>query len=141
MSNSWERVDIYYNTETSNKGKHKLKQYSKTTPNTPILPKTTAKHLQTSEQGTTENQSEHSETAANEENDSEITEEKSIDSKNEEDEMTAYIVKIPEFNGKDIETSPQEWLDQVTKAGDANRWNAIRILRTISYFFEGIAEE
>ncbi|KAG9287008.1 hypothetical protein G9A89_022972 [Geosiphon pyriformis] len=39
-------------TETSNKDKQKLKQYSKTTPNTPILPKTTAKHLQTSEQGT-----------------------------------------------------------------------------------------
>ncbi|KAG9295727.1 hypothetical protein G9A89_001744 [Geosiphon pyriformis] len=55
-----------------------------------------------------ENQSEHSETAANEENNSEITEEESIDSKNEEDEMTTYIAKILEFNGKDIETSPQE---------------------------------
>ncbi|KAG9290601.1 hypothetical protein G9A89_011564 [Geosiphon pyriformis] len=41
--------------------------------------------------------------------------------------MTAYIAKIPEFNGENIETSPQEWLDQVTKAGDANRWNAARI--------------
>ncbi|KAG9306879.1 hypothetical protein G9A89_002548 [Geosiphon pyriformis] len=136
MSNFWERVDVYYNvtiqkTETSNKGKQKLKQYSKTTPNTPILPKTTAKHLQTPEQGTSsklpltitsfpaslaqaqtpnsplnrftrledftlsrspirqqkllqtssnlldflaKNQSEHSETAVNEENDSEISE-------------------------------------------------------------------
>ncbi|KAG9299854.1 hypothetical protein G9A89_003398 [Geosiphon pyriformis] len=37
-------------TETSNKGKQKVKQYSRTTPNTPILLKTTAKHLQTSEQ-------------------------------------------------------------------------------------------
>ncbi|KAG9301133.1 hypothetical protein G9A89_012516 [Geosiphon pyriformis] len=37
-------------TETSNKGKQKVKQYSRTTPNTPILPKTTAKHLQTPEQ-------------------------------------------------------------------------------------------
>ncbi|KAG9284296.1 hypothetical protein G9A89_002106 [Geosiphon pyriformis] len=70
-----------------------------------------------------ENQSEHSETAANEENNSEITEEESIDSENEEDEMTTYITKIPEFNGEDIETSPQEWLDQITKAGDANGWN------------------
>ncbi|KAG9289300.1 hypothetical protein G9A89_007861 [Geosiphon pyriformis] len=39
-------------TETSNKDKQKPKQHSKTTPNTPILTKTTAKHLQTPEQGT-----------------------------------------------------------------------------------------
>ncbi|KAG9286428.1 hypothetical protein G9A89_014594 [Geosiphon pyriformis] len=39
-------------TETDNKGKQKVKQHSKTTPNTPILPKTTAKHLQTPEQKT-----------------------------------------------------------------------------------------
>ncbi|KAG9300830.1 hypothetical protein G9A89_004460 [Geosiphon pyriformis] len=39
-------------TETSNKGKQKLKQYSRTTLNTPTLQKTTAKHLQTPEQGT-----------------------------------------------------------------------------------------
>ncbi|KAG9284163.1 hypothetical protein G9A89_022937 [Geosiphon pyriformis] len=45
-------IDFELETETSNKGKHKLKQYSKTTPNTPILPKTTAKHLQTPEQRT-----------------------------------------------------------------------------------------
>ncbi|KAG9301944.1 hypothetical protein G9A89_020988 [Geosiphon pyriformis] len=134
-------INFELETKTSNKGKHKLKQYSITTPNTSILPKTTAKHLQTPEQETTENQSKHSETAANEENNSEITEEESIDSKNKEDEMTAYIAKIPEFNGKDIETSPQEWLNQVTKAGDANRWNAVRILRTISYFLKGTAGE
>ncbi|KAG9306583.1 hypothetical protein G9A89_004780 [Geosiphon pyriformis] len=39
-------------TETSNKDKQKVKQYSRTTPNTSILPKTTAKHLQTPEQRT-----------------------------------------------------------------------------------------
>ncbi|KAG9306660.1 hypothetical protein G9A89_004207 [Geosiphon pyriformis] len=61
-----------------------------------------------SEPETTKNQSEHSETAANKENNSEITEEESIDSENEEDEMTTYIAKIPDFNGEDIETSPQE---------------------------------
>ncbi|KAG9305925.1 hypothetical protein G9A89_016578 [Geosiphon pyriformis] len=88
-----------------------------------------------------ENQSEHSETAANEENNSEITEEKSIDSENKEDKMTTYIAKIPDFNEEDIETSPQEWLDQVTKAGDANGWNATRMLRTIPYFLKGTAEE
>ncbi|KAG9299675.1 hypothetical protein G9A89_006391 [Geosiphon pyriformis] len=154
-------IDFELETETSNKDKQKLKQYSKTTPNTPILPKTTAKHLQTPEQRTSsklpltitpfpallvqtqtpnsplnqfarpedftslrsptrqqepfqtssnfldflaENQNEHSETAANKENDSEIT---------KENEMTAYITKIPEFNREDIKTSPQEWLDQV----------------------------
>ncbi|KAG9298984.1 hypothetical protein G9A89_020297 [Geosiphon pyriformis] len=160
-------IDFESKTETSNKGKNKLKQYSRTTPNTPTLPKTTAKHLQTPEQGTkdftslrsptrqqeplqtssnlldflAENQSEHSETAANEKNNSEITKEESIDSENKEDEMTTYIVKIPEFNGEDIETSPQEWLDQVIKAGDANRWNAARMLRTIPYFLKETAGE
>ncbi|KAG9290382.1 hypothetical protein G9A89_007113 [Geosiphon pyriformis] len=88
-----------------------------------------------------ENLSEHSETVANEENNSEITEEKSIDSENEENKMTTYIAKIPEFNGEDIETSPQEWLDQVTKAEDANGWNTARMLRTILYFLKGTAEE
>ncbi|KAG9299732.1 hypothetical protein G9A89_013092 [Geosiphon pyriformis] len=188
-------IDFESETETSNKSKQKLKQYSKTTPNTPILPKTTAKHLQTPEQGTSskllltitpfpallaqtqtpnsplnqfarledftlpksstrqqeplqtssnlldflaENQSEHSETAVNEENDSEISEEESIDSENKEDKMTAYITKIPEFNRKDIATSPQEWLNQVTKAGDVNGWNAARIqicqLETNDYY-------
>ncbi|KAG9302035.1 hypothetical protein G9A89_021079 [Geosiphon pyriformis] len=39
-------------TETSKKGKQKGKQYSRTTLNTLILSKTTAKHLQTLEQGT-----------------------------------------------------------------------------------------
>ncbi|KAG9286112.1 hypothetical protein G9A89_010126 [Geosiphon pyriformis] len=106
-------MDFELETETSNKGKNKLKQYSRTIPNTPTLPKTTAKHLQTPEQGTTENQSEHSETAANKENDSEITEEESID----------------------------KWLDQVTKAGDANGWNAARMLRTIPYFLKETAGE
>ncbi|KAG9295673.1 hypothetical protein G9A89_002991 [Geosiphon pyriformis] len=169
-------IDFESETETSNKDKNKLKQYSKTTPNTPILPKTTAKHLQTPEQGTssklpltitlfpaslaqaqtpnsslnqfvrpedfislrTKNQSEHSETAVNKENDPEISEEESIVSENEENKMTTYIAKIPEFNGEDIETSPQEWLDQVTKAGDANEWNAARIqirqLETNNYY-------
>ncbi|KAG9304996.1 hypothetical protein G9A89_007399 [Geosiphon pyriformis] len=172
-------IDFESETETSNKGKNKLKQYSKTTPNTPILPKTTANHLQTPEQGTssklpltitsfpasfaqaqtpnsplnrfarpedftslrTENQSKHSETAANKENNSEITEEELINSENEEDKMTTYIAKIPEFNGEDIETSPQKWLDQVTKTGDANEWNAARMLRTIPYFLKGTTGE
>ncbi|KAG9288477.1 hypothetical protein G9A89_015683 [Geosiphon pyriformis] len=158
-------IDFKSETETSNKGKQKLKQYSKTTPNTLRLPKTTAKHLQTPKQRTkdftsprsptkqqkplqtssnlldflAENQSEHSETIANKENDSEISEEESIDSENEENKMTAYIAKISEFNGEDIETSLQEWLDQVTKAGDANGWNAAKMLRTIPYFLKGTA--
>ncbi|KAG9302397.1 hypothetical protein G9A89_011447 [Geosiphon pyriformis] len=122
-------IDFESETKTSNKSKQKLKQYSKTTPNTPILPKTTPKHLQTPEQGTT----------ANEENDSEISEEESINSENEKNEIIAYIAKISEFNGKDIETSPQEWLDQVTKAEDANRWNAAKMLRTIPYFLKRTA--
>ncbi|KAG9290251.1 hypothetical protein G9A89_022227 [Geosiphon pyriformis] len=169
-------IDFESETETSNKGKQKLKQYSRTTPNTPILPITTAKHLQTPEQRTSvklplsitpfpislvqpqtpnsplkcfsrpedyhaniidylqKNESNHSESLESEETESE--QEKSINSENEEDKMTAYITKIPEFNGEDIETSPQEWLDQVTKAGDANGWNAARMFRTILYFLK-----
>ncbi|KAG9289255.1 hypothetical protein G9A89_007500 [Geosiphon pyriformis] len=86
-----------------------------------------------------ENRSEHFETAANKENDSEISKEELIDSENEKDKMTAYITKISEFNREDIETSSQEWLNQVTKAGDANEWNAARMLRTILYFLKGTA--
>ncbi|KAG9293980.1 hypothetical protein G9A89_019318 [Geosiphon pyriformis] len=44
--------DFELETKTGNKNKQKVKQHSKTTPNTPILPKTTAKHLQTPKQGT-----------------------------------------------------------------------------------------
>ncbi|KAG9307163.1 hypothetical protein G9A89_016991 [Geosiphon pyriformis] len=191
-------IDFKSETETSNKDKQKLKQYLKTTSNTPILPKTTAKYLQTPEQRTSsklpltitpfsaslaqaqtpnsplnqfarledftspksltrqqkplqtssnlldflaENRSEHSETAANKENDSEISEEELIDSKNKEDKITAYIAKIPEFNEEDIETSLQEWFDQVTKARDTNRWNAAKMLRTIPYFLKGTADK
>ncbi|KAG9287483.1 hypothetical protein G9A89_023855 [Geosiphon pyriformis] len=156
-------------TETSNKDKQKVKQYSRTTPNTPILPKTTAKHLQTPEQRTNvklplsitlfpislvqpqtpssllnhfsrpedfqsprnptqqqepiltsaniidylqKNESNHSESLESEETKSEP--------ENEEEMATAYIAKIPEFTGEDNDTSPQEWLDKVQKAGDAN---------------------
>ncbi|KAG9307683.1 hypothetical protein G9A89_023248 [Geosiphon pyriformis] len=161
-------IDFESETETSNKGKQKLKQYSKTITNTPILPKKTAKHLQTPEQRTSSKfpltitsfpasltqaqtpnsplnrfarledftspkspirQQEPLQTTANKENDSKISEEESIDSKNEKDEMTAYITKISEFNEEDIETSLQEWLNQVIKAGDANGWNAARMLK------------
>ncbi|KAG9301660.1 hypothetical protein G9A89_016730 [Geosiphon pyriformis] len=44
------KKNTQYKTETSNKGKQRLKQYSKTTSNTPTLQKTPAKHLQTPEQ-------------------------------------------------------------------------------------------
>ncbi|KAG9296209.1 hypothetical protein G9A89_014801 [Geosiphon pyriformis] len=150
--------------ETSSNKRQKDNQPVHTTPNTP---KISFKHLQTPEQGTkdftslrspirqqeplqtssnlldflAENQSEHSETAANKENNSEITKEEPIDSKNEENEMTTYITKISEFNGEDIETSSQEWLNQVTKTEDANGWNTTRMLRTIPYFLKGTAGE
>ncbi|KAG9290054.1 hypothetical protein G9A89_010360 [Geosiphon pyriformis] len=140
-------------TETSNKGKQKLKQYSRTIPNTPTLQKTTAKHLQTPEQGTSvklplsitpfpisllprnptqqqkpistsaniidylqENESNHSESLESKETESEpeeITE-------NKKEMTTAYIAKIPEFTSKDNDTSLQEWLDKIQKAGDTN---------------------
>ncbi|KAG9298354.1 hypothetical protein G9A89_003171 [Geosiphon pyriformis] len=60
----------------------------------------------------------------------------------ENEEMaTAYIAKIPEFTGEDSDTSPQEWLDKVSKAGDANGWNAARMLKAIPYFLQGTAGE
>ncbi|KAG9306965.1 hypothetical protein G9A89_000879 [Geosiphon pyriformis] len=116
--------------ETSNKDKQKVKQYSRTTPNIPILLKTTAKHLQTPEQGTSvklplsitlfsislENESNHSESLESEETKSEPEE----ITGNEEKMATAYIAKIPEFTSEDNDTSPQEWLNKVQKTGDAN---------------------
>ncbi|KAG9303148.1 hypothetical protein G9A89_002884, partial [Geosiphon pyriformis] len=181
-------------TETSNKDKQRLKQYSRTTPNTPTLQKTTAKHLQTPEQGTSvklplsiisfpislvqpqtpssllshfsrpedfqlprnliqqqepiltsaniidylqENESNHSESLESKETESEpeeITE-------NEKEMTTTYIAKIPEFTGEDNDTSPQEWLDKIQKAGDANGWIAARMLKAIPYFLQGTAGE
>ncbi|KAG9299094.1 hypothetical protein G9A89_020407 [Geosiphon pyriformis] len=50
--------------------------------------------------------------------------------------VSTYIAKIPEFTEKDSETSPQEWLDKVSKAGDANGWNAARMLKAIPYFLQ-----
>ncbi|KAG9284802.1 hypothetical protein G9A89_003725 [Geosiphon pyriformis] len=138
-------------TETSNKGKQRLKQYSRTTPNTPTLQKTPAKHLQTPEQGTSvklplsitpfpislKNESNHSESLESKETKSEpekITE-------NEEKMATAYIAKIPEFTGEDNNTSPQEWLDKVQKAEDANGWITAKMLKAIPYFLQETAEE
>ncbi|KAG9304763.1 hypothetical protein G9A89_003937 [Geosiphon pyriformis] len=181
-------------TETSNKGKQRLKQYSRTTPNTPTLQKTTARHLQTPEQGTSvklplsitpfpislvqpqtpslplnrfsrpedfqspknstqqqepiltsaniidylqKNESNHSESLESKETESEpeeITE-------NKKEMATAYIAKIPEFTGKNNDTSPQEWLDKVQKAEDANGWIAARMLKAIPYFFQGTTGE
>ncbi|KAG9299795.1 hypothetical protein G9A89_013155 [Geosiphon pyriformis] len=156
-------------TELSNKDKQKVKQYSKTTPNTPILPKTTAntyKHLnkEPSPRNPTqqqkpiltstniieylqENESNHSENLESKETESkpeEITE-------NKKEMATAYIAKIPEFTDEDNNTSLQEWLDKVQKAGDANetfetvmtylgRFNKllqqIRQLETNDYYFD-----
>ncbi|KAG9304668.1 hypothetical protein G9A89_021448 [Geosiphon pyriformis] len=128
--------DFVSETETSNKGKQRLKQYSRTTPNTPTLQKTPAKHLQTLEQGT-KNKSNHSESLESKETESEpeeITE-------NEEEMATAYIAKIPEFTGEDNDTSLQEWLDKIQKAEDVNGWIAARMLKAIPYFFQGTAGE
>ncbi|KAG9306356.1 hypothetical protein G9A89_018239 [Geosiphon pyriformis] len=134
--------DFESETETSNKGKQRLKQYSRTTPNTSTLQKTTVKHLQTPEQGTKDFQSPRNSTQQqepistsaniinylqeNERNHLESLESKETESEleeiieNEEKMATAYIAKIPEFTGKNNDTSPQEWLDKVQKAGDAN---------------------
>ncbi|KAG9305055.1 hypothetical protein G9A89_007458 [Geosiphon pyriformis] len=89
------------------------------------MPKITAKHLQTPEQRTSirlsllqkpiltstniidylqKNESNHSKNLENEE--TELEQEETT--KNEEEMTTAYIAKIPEFTGKNNDTSPQE---------------------------------
>ncbi|KAG9298717.1 hypothetical protein G9A89_012785 [Geosiphon pyriformis] len=60
---------------------------------------------------------------------------------NKEEMTTAYIAKIPEFTGKNNDTSSQEWLDKVQKAEDANGWIAARMLKAILYFLQGTAGE
>ncbi|KAG9289804.1 hypothetical protein G9A89_015384 [Geosiphon pyriformis] len=139
-------------TKTSNKGKQKVKQYSRTTPNTSILPKTTAKHLQTPEQGTSiklplsitpfpislvqPQTPKPISTSANiidylqenKSNHSESLESKETESEpekitgNEKKMTTAYIAKIPEFTGEDNDT--------IQKAEDANGWIAKNHLKT-----------
>ncbi|KAG9298641.1 hypothetical protein G9A89_012709 [Geosiphon pyriformis] len=135
-------ISCYVVTKTGNKGKQKVKQHSKTALNTPILSKTTAKHLQTPEQGTKdfqspgnltqqqkpiststniieylqENKSNHSENLESEETESEQREA----TENEKEMATVYIAKIPEFTSEDNNTSSQKWLDKVQKTGDAN---------------------
>ncbi|KAG9289879.1 hypothetical protein G9A89_015459 [Geosiphon pyriformis] len=84
-----------------------------------------------------ENENNHSENLESEETKSEQKE----TTENKKEMTTAYIVKIPEFIGKDNDTSPQEWLNKVQKAGDANDWNAARMLKTIPYFLQGTAKE
>ncbi|KAG9292220.1 hypothetical protein G9A89_023940 [Geosiphon pyriformis] len=179
----------------SNKGKQKVKQHSKTTSNTPILTKTTAKHLQTPEQGTSvklplsitpfpilfvqpqtpnspliqfsriedfqspkspiqqqkpistsanlldylqKNESNHLESLESEKTE---TEQETEDLENKEKMASTYIAKISEFTGEDSKTSPQEWLDKISKAGDTNSWNTARMLKAIPYFLQGTAGE
>ncbi|KAG9285875.1 hypothetical protein G9A89_013300 [Geosiphon pyriformis] len=158
-----QKFSLSFESETE-EGKRKRKQKLRTTPNTP---KTTTKHLQTPEQGTSfklpfsitpfpaslaqlqtpslsllwfsriENfqspkspiqQQKPISTSTNlidylTENQSEETksEQETEDSENEEEMASTYITKIPEFTREDSKTSPQEWLDKVSKAGDANR--------------------
>ncbi|KAG9302772.1 hypothetical protein G9A89_009549 [Geosiphon pyriformis] len=63
-----------------------------------------------------ENESNHSESLESEKTESEPEE----ITGNKEEMTTAYIAKIPEFTGENNDTSPQEWLNKVQKAEDAN---------------------
>ncbi|KAG9307514.1 hypothetical protein G9A89_017344 [Geosiphon pyriformis] len=84
-----------------------------------------------------ENKSDHSENLESKKTESkqgEVTE-------NEEEMATAYIAKIPEFTGEDNDTSPQEWLDKIQKAEDANGWITARMLKAILYFLQRTAGE
>ncbi|KAG9295565.1 hypothetical protein G9A89_003868 [Geosiphon pyriformis] len=94
--------------------------------------------IQYCEENYSENESNHSESLENEETKAELETE---DIENEEEMVSTYIAKIPEFTEKNSETSLQKWLDKVSKAGDANGWNAARMLKTIPYFLQGTAGE
>ncbi|KAG9301497.1 hypothetical protein G9A89_008349 [Geosiphon pyriformis] len=84
-----------------------------------------------------ENESNHSESLESKETESEPEE----ITRNKKEMATAYIAKIPKFTGKDNDTSPQEWLDKVQKAEDANGWIAAKMLKAIFYFLQRTAEE
>ncbi|KAG9291197.1 hypothetical protein G9A89_004600 [Geosiphon pyriformis] len=145
-----QKFSLSFESETE-EGKGKRKQKLRTTPNTP---KTTAKHLQTSEQRTSFKlllsitpfltllaqpqtpssplicpiqQQEPILTSTNfidylAENQNEETksEQETEDSENKEEMTSTYIAKIFEFTGEDSKTSSQEWLNKVSKTGDAN---------------------
>ncbi|KAG9306317.1 hypothetical protein G9A89_018200 [Geosiphon pyriformis] len=52
----------------------------------------------------------------------------------------AYIAKIPEFTDKDNNTSFQEWLDKVQKAGDANAGLKDKLIKKVcSHALEDLA--
>ncbi|KAG9293801.1 hypothetical protein G9A89_019139 [Geosiphon pyriformis] len=138
-----QKFSLGFESETEEE-KGKRKQKLRTTPNTP---KTTAKHLQTSEQETSfkllllitlfpaslAQPQTPSLPLIREETKSE---QKTEDSENEEEIASTYIAKISEFTEEDSETSSQKWLDKVSKAGDANGWNAVRMLKAIPYFLQ-----
>ncbi|KAG9288065.1 hypothetical protein G9A89_017660 [Geosiphon pyriformis] len=178
-----QKFSLSFESETE-KEKGKRKQKLRTTPN---IPKTTAKHLQTPEPGTSfklplsitlflallvqpqtpssplirfsrikDFQSPKSPiqqqkpilTSTNlidylAENQSKKTEseQKTEDSENEKEMAFTYIAKISEFTEEDSETSPQEWFNKISKAEDANGWNAARMLKAIPYFLQGTASE
>ncbi|KAG9296928.1 hypothetical protein G9A89_006883 [Geosiphon pyriformis] len=126
-----QKFSLSFELETE-EGKGKRKQKLRTIPNTL---KTIAKHLQTPEQGASFKlplsitpfpasfaQLEETE-----------SEQEIEDSENKEEMTSTYIAKIPEFTREDSETSLQEWLDKVSKAGDANDWNTARIESVMTY--------
>ncbi|KAG9291796.1 hypothetical protein G9A89_012081 [Geosiphon pyriformis] len=147
-----QKFSLSFESETE-EGKGKKKQKLRTTSNTP---KTTAKHLQTPEQRTKNFQSPKSPIQQQEpiltstnlidylaENQSEETEseQETKDSENKEEMASTYIAKISEFIRENSETSPQEWLDKVSKAGDANGWNTAKMLKAIPYFLQEMASK
>ncbi|KAG9291634.1 hypothetical protein G9A89_022053 [Geosiphon pyriformis] len=83
------------------------------------------------------NKSNHSENLESEETESE----QEGTTENKEKMATAYIAKISEFTGEDNNTSPQEWLDKVQKAGNVNGWNVVRMLKAILYFLQRTVKE
>ncbi|KAG9284821.1 hypothetical protein G9A89_003744 [Geosiphon pyriformis] len=141
-------IDFESETKTSNKGKQKLKQYSRTTPNIPILQKTTAQHFVKLPLSITPfpislaqpqipslllNHFSRPEDfyaniidylQENESNHSESLESEETESEqeetteNKEEITTAYIAKIPEFTSENNDTSPQEWLDKFENLGE-----------------------
>ncbi|KAG9289858.1 hypothetical protein G9A89_015438 [Geosiphon pyriformis] len=159
--------DFESETKTSNKGKQRLKQYSRTISNTPTLQKTSAKHLQTLEQKTSVklplsitpfpislvqlqtpnsplncfSRPEDFQSPRNP-----IQQQKLISTSANiidylQENKSNYSESLEKFIGKDDDTSSQEWLDKVQKAEDANGWIAAKMLKAIPYFLQETAGE
>ena len=54
---------------------------------------------------------------------------------------TSYIAKIRSFSGDEEDEDPQQWIEDLEKAINANGWNQKRALSIIPFYLKGTANE